>query len=106
MSDMVLNIWLEKNNNEYVRQRTKLKKDNLWDKQSIDIWEIPIVPEMIFPSRYKWESNVIIHGLFQERIEKQKKIQEESNQIDMSFKQRPLLKEDTTDQINNLKNQL
>lgn len=106
MADMVIKIWLEKNNNEYVRQRTQIRKNKLWDKQDISVRELPIVSEMIFPARYKWESNVLVDKLFQEKLEKEKSIQEQADQMSMSANQGLVFKEDTEDKIKDLKSEL
>ena len=106
MADMVLKIWLEKNNTEYVRQRTQIRKNKLWDKQTIDITELPIVPEMIFPSRYKWESNVLVDKLFQEKLIKEKQITEEANIIERNNYNFIVPDDWLQDEINDLKSKL
>ena len=106
MADMVLKIWLEKNNTEYVRQRTQIRKNKLWDKQNIDITELPIVPEMIFPARYKWESNVLVDKLFQEKLIKEKQITEEANIIEKNNYNFIVPDDWLQDEINDLKSKL
>gem|GEM_PF-6348095 len=106
MADTIMDIWLQKKQNEHTRQTIQLYKNKIGNRQEIEIRELPIVPEMIFPKRYEGKPNVLIDKLFQEKLEKEKNVQEGADQIQKDTESHIFMRQDNENNIDELKKML
>lgn len=79
----VIEIREQMNINNFEKEIIRKNKDRLAGKKDIDIKDLPIIPDDIVPARWmidRWW-NKLIHEIFQEKIDADKRIQKQADDI-------------------------
>jgi len=104
----ILELWEKKNTNNFEKEMIKRNRERLSKEKSIDINDLPIIPDDIVPVRWivkeSWDK--LIHEIFQDKLDAEKKIKDQADNIQKDTEYHVFWRSINTEEIDILKKDL